>query len=44
MDDIFKCGGKEMGGKGNTIKSSNEITPNIALGLGSELRETHSVV
>lgn len=36
-----KLGG---GGKGNTLKSSNEITPNIALGLGSELRKTHSVV
>lgn len=35
---------KKWGGKGNTLKSSNEITPNIALGLGSELRETHSVV
>lgn len=46
MDDIFKYGGKEIGGggKGNTLKSSNEITPNIALGLGSELRKTHSVV
>lgn len=33
-----------MGGKGKTLKSSNEITQNIALGMGSEWRETHSVV
>lgn len=26
-----------MGGKGNTLKSSNETTQNIALGMGSEL-------